>query len=288
MYIWDDKLLAFLTFVESKSLQKAADKLGLTQPAVTHQLQLFEDGFELPIFTISGRKKILTQYGQKIYELLQQQSVDLRHSLEATNRLFFHPTEVTLRVGMRTEVARKFVDALQFEGKLEITPTSGQHALELLEQREIDIAITERTATRPGLKSQDIFSDKTWLILPKNMNLKSKSLLKPADWSFLADAPFLAYRQEPPYLSAFCKKMSLKMKQIKFSLLCEDWQVVISMAESGRGWSLIPSGHPVNENLVQIIEVPEGILERSVFHAYYYPEFLEVPAFKKFFQQIKT
>lgn len=272
----------FISFVELGSLQAVADKRGLTQPAVSHHLKSFEEQFQLKIFTYSGRRKILTQYGQQIFLTLKMKLAELNREIERTNRMYFHPSDVTLRIGLRHEVARKLTPFFNFPGRVIVEATSGQHALELLEKRELDLVITERIANRPDLHSKNIFTDRVQLLVPKSIMTNKPKLEDLRNQDFITQNSFIAYREQPPFLNEFCKGLSLKVEQIHVALICEDWNVVVGGVESGRGWSLVPSGLAINTEQVHVLDVPSKWGPETHFHAYYYAEFLAVPAFKEF------
>ena len=53
--------------VKEGSITKAADKLFLSQPALSHQLKKFEDEIGLNVFTRINKKLILTETGKILY-----------------------------------------------------------------------------------------------------------------------------------------------------------------------------------------------------------------------------
>lgn len=65
--------LRLLTAVmERGGFSKAADALGLSQPAISHQLKALTTSVGIPIIEIVGRKVQLTQAGQVLYEHAQR------------------------------------------------------------------------------------------------------------------------------------------------------------------------------------------------------------------------
>ena len=70
--MFDMKVKTLLAVIESGSYTKAAQKLNLTQPAVSHQIRLLENEFDIKIFYRSKNKlkltpqgKILVQYARR-------------------------------------------------------------------------------------------------------------------------------------------------------------------------------------------------------------------------------
>ncbi len=58
------QLLTFIEVAKLGSISKAADKLCVTQPAISMQLKSLEDAFQIPLFYNSGRNIKLTQSGE--------------------------------------------------------------------------------------------------------------------------------------------------------------------------------------------------------------------------------
>lgn len=52
--------------VKEESITKAAEKLNLSQPAVSIQLKKLQDQFEIPLTEIIGRRVFITDFGRKI------------------------------------------------------------------------------------------------------------------------------------------------------------------------------------------------------------------------------
>lgn len=68
MHDKDRLLRTFLLVAQGGSLQKAADKLGLSQPAVSKQISALEAFLECVLFTRHGRGMALTPVGQRLAE----------------------------------------------------------------------------------------------------------------------------------------------------------------------------------------------------------------------------
>ncbi|MGV8879624.1 MAG: LysR family transcriptional regulator [Sphingobacteriaceae bacterium] len=62
------QLHIFLEISINKSITKTAEKLFLTQPAVSIQLKNFQDQFSIPLTEVVGRKLFVTDFGMEIAE----------------------------------------------------------------------------------------------------------------------------------------------------------------------------------------------------------------------------
>ena len=63
-----DNYRLYITIVEQGSFSKAAEKLGITQPTVSKQVDRLEEKLDSQLFKRSTRKLILTAAGERYYE----------------------------------------------------------------------------------------------------------------------------------------------------------------------------------------------------------------------------
>lgn len=75
----------FLTVAEELHFTRAADKLGISQPTLSHQIRLLEHELGTPLFHRSGKKNHLTQAGQVL--------------MEHARRIFFELEQAKLEIG---------------------------------------------------------------------------------------------------------------------------------------------------------------------------------------------
>ena len=75
-------LQTLVVFAEQENLVQTAERLGLTQPTVSRQLQQLEELFPQPLFTQQGRNKVLTAYGLALAQELKPRFLDLERVFE--------------------------------------------------------------------------------------------------------------------------------------------------------------------------------------------------------------
>lgn len=66
------QLKVFLTVAQLGSVTKAAEALGLTQPAVSSQLKLLQNQFGIPLTEVIGRKIHITEPGREMVRLAKE------------------------------------------------------------------------------------------------------------------------------------------------------------------------------------------------------------------------
>ncbi len=144
----DMKAITYIAVCEEMNFTRAAERLNITQPAVTQQIHALEEYYGVPLFEFTGKKFRLTQYGALIYEelkgmrnsdtFLKERISDLKNRRAVVNM------GATLTVGefmMTDHIAsylRRHADA---DVSMKVANT--QDLLEMLDNGEIDLAVLE-------------------------------------------------------------------------------------------------------------------------------------------------
>lgn len=85
----DMRLLTFLTIAEEESYTKAAAKLSMTQPALSHQMKQLEEMYDVKLFYYENRRISLTEEGtvfKKYAEFLIYQEKMMMRELESLKK----------------------------------------------------------------------------------------------------------------------------------------------------------------------------------------------------------
>ena len=83
----NQKLKTLLAVAEEKSFTKASLKLSLTQPAVSHQIQLLEEEYNVKIInrgkkeiTLTREGEVIVNFAKKFKAMEEQMNGDNTHS----------------------------------------------------------------------------------------------------------------------------------------------------------------------------------------------------------------
>lgn len=164
----DVKLLTLLKVYETGNYTRAAEKLSLTQPAVSQHIKQLERELNVTIFDRTGSKirptpegKLVIQYAERVvslYEALQRSLVDRQRSVDRLRVGITHTSESNLV----TEVLAKYTE--QYNNmKIMIQTDSINNLYDMLKTYKIDIAIVEGAVSDPSINS--IMLDTDFLVL---------------------------------------------------------------------------------------------------------------------------
>ena len=67
---------------ESRSFREAAEKLGISQPAVSFKIKELESLQPLPLFRLEGKRKVLTHFGRALCSVAKEETFSFEREIE--------------------------------------------------------------------------------------------------------------------------------------------------------------------------------------------------------------
>lgn len=153
----DFRLTVFITAARTLSFTRTAERLGITQPAVSRHIGELEARYRVPLFVRRGGRLELTEAGCVLLDAAERVSDDYRR-LEYEMGLCTSQTEGELRLGASTTVAQYLLPVIlarfttRFPG-VRVSMLSGNSGRieQALADREIDLGLVESVSRRQGL-----------------------------------------------------------------------------------------------------------------------------------------
>jgi DNA-binding transcriptional LysR family regulator len=184
-------LRVFLAIWDLRSLTAAGERLGLTQPAVSHALRRLRDRFGDPLFVRVANRMLPTDAAVRLHEPLDQAFELLNRTLQSG--VVFDPrvTERTFRVAM-SDIAEVYILPRLISELSRIAPFVRVHVVTLfpdsvassMRSGEIDLAIGAVSGSDKDLTSIDTFDDR-YICLVRAGHPIAKSRLTRANFSKL-------------------------------------------------------------------------------------------------------
>lgn len=142
----DQRWNTFLVLCETMNYTRAAERLCLTQPAVTHHIHYLEDHYGCRLFSYEGKILRLTEAGMRLREFTRSMAYNAR-KVETTMAA---PTPVSLRVGASKTIG-EYVIAPKVERFLRAQPEASfsllvdntRVLLQALEEGRLDFVLVE-------------------------------------------------------------------------------------------------------------------------------------------------
>lgn len=237
-----DQLRYFLRVAHRSNFTRAAEDLGISQPALSRSIQKLEEELGQPVFERKTRSVVLTDAGN----LLQSRAEQVLTIIEDTK------AEITddgqsgrIRVGAIPTIAPYFLPDLlrQFSSEfpnasLIVQENTTDVLLKSCTQGEIDLAILALPVPAKYLEVEELFEEELLLVLPPDHPLVEKPRIRLSD---VEPLPFVLL-DEAHCLSdnivTFCRQRSVQPVAVERTSQLAMVQELVSLAH---GVSMIPN-----------------------------------------------
>lgn len=272
------QLVTFSTVISEGSMTAAAEKLYLTQPAVSQQIRNLEDELGVGLLDRGSRNakptvqgQLLFDYAKRIIALTQQAQVAIQTMGEGVKG--------SLRIGTLNSLGLQLISPaistfLKHNSKISISLEyqDSDTIFAALRKGALDVAIlpdvsSESDEETEGLESRPLLRDEMWLVASG----RDATVPDSVSVANLATRPYMRLTER---YHGFEKLLSNALKasnvQLKPSFETNNVGTLKRVIESGLGWGFLPS-HSIRKQVrmgrLTVVEVPE--LRYSVNVLYY-------------------
>jgi DNA-binding transcriptional LysR family regulator len=233
------QLRIYLKVTETLSITKTAEKLNLTQPAISIQLKNFQDQFDYPLIEIINKKIQVTGLGKEIAiaaESIINEIDNINYkSQNYKNKLAGHLKIATVSTG-KYIMPFLLADYLKQHSGVDLTMdvTNYSKVLSSLLQYEMDFALISDNPENTRFEKFDLIKNELFLVGNSSINLASVGDKDFSDTTFL-------FREEGSrtrlVMENFISKNKIKIKK-KIELTSNE--AVKQAVIAGLGVSIMP------------------------------------------------
>ncbi|MEE9358361.1 LysR family transcriptional regulator [Candidatus Vondammii sp. HM_W22] len=238
------QLRAFCHAAKTGSISEAAEKVFLSQPTVSLQIQALERELETVLFERRGPKITLTPEGKVLFKLSQPlvEGMDKLHETFAAKQDLLESGELNIAAGESTILYLLPAPLKQF---MELHPkiriklqnvTGGRDGLSRLRADEADIAVGSMLDVPDDIIYKPLITYAPALIVPLDHPLAEKKLIT------LEDITPYSLILPPPSLTTW-RMVDLVFRQhelkLKAGLEAGGWEVIKKYVEMGLGISIV-------------------------------------------------
>ncbi len=229
---------------ETGSLTGAAERLHLTQSALSHQIKVIEHYFNLPLFERKSRPLRLTAAGERLMQLasrilpeIEQVERELRHQAKGRGGRL----HVVIECHSCYEWLLPVMDSYRQdwpEVELDLPGSVSFQALDALREGRVDLVITSDPVLESKLTWIPFARFEILLALPFRHPLADKPFILPQD---LAMETVITYPVKPERLDIFryfLKPAGVRPQAWRTSELT---LMILELVKSGRGVSALPA-----------------------------------------------
>ena len=258
---------------ETGNLARAADRLHVTQSALSHQIKGLEQALDLPLFLRNSKPLRLTPAGQKLLSFAQRvlpQFADLEGDLKRmaggeTGRLFI-AIECHACFEWLLPVLEKF--RLKWpEVDVDIRLGASFAALPALQRGEVDLVVSSDPAELAEVAFEPLFDYEALLIAAPSHPLAEKAFITPRD---LAAETLITYPVDRGRLDVFTLFLRPAGVEPAAVRQIELTAVILLLVASHRGIAVLPDwviNEAARQSNLAIRSLTETGLRRTLFAA---------------------
>jgi DNA-binding transcriptional LysR family regulator len=167
------QLAAFCAVVERNSFSEAAERLGVTQPAVSQQIRSLEERLGQQLLDRSGRRVEPTEAGRRLYRSAQKLLALERQLVEEVSGEAAGPLRGQLAMGASTGPGGTVVPVLlcEFaeenpEVTIDLSIADTQTIVDRVARRELELGVVGATPRNRSVAYEPFFRDEVVLVCP--------------------------------------------------------------------------------------------------------------------------
>lgn len=256
----------FLALAESLHFRKAAEKLFISQPALTRQIQQMEQLLGVSLFARNNKQVALTPAGkflQKELQLILQQVDQVIHQAQQ----MAEGVAGSMRIGYVGSAMQNIFPELLPDLKQSLPgiqfsfqELDNKKQIDALLSREIDLAFVRLQQAPAGLKLRPVWTEHFALVVPQNFPLQQADF---HDFSQLQEEDFILFEENysPSYYAMVMSIFADHNFSPRVSHKTVHANTIFRLVEHGFGISIVPrslqKGYNLNVRFIELEQIPQ-------------------------------
>jgi DNA-binding transcriptional LysR family regulator len=239
------QLAAFCTVVDLKSFSQAAERLGVSQPAVSLQVRALEERLGQRLLDRSGRRVEPTEAGSRLYRGAQRMLALEQQLVEEVAGEEGGELRGELAIGAATGPGATVVPLLLCdfhrenpEVRVELTISDTQAVVDAVARRELELGIVGATPRHRSVAYEPFFRDEVVLVCPPKHPFAGKTI----DVADLRDDTLIVMQEGAgvrQVIEEELRKLGTRLKDLDVRLQLGLQESVKSAVEAGYGVTFI-------------------------------------------------
>ena len=255
----------FLAVAEELHFKKAAEKLFISQPGLSKQIQQLENHLQLKLFDRHNRKVLLTPTGKFLQKEINTLLLQFENTIQQA-QLLHQGFTGNLKFGyvgsaMQDVIPKFLVDIRAHFPKVlfDLKEMDNQQQINSILNQEIDFGFVRLEHVPKEVEIHPVFEDTFSLVLPNNhpiLELGFESL------SQLKDAPFILF--DAGYSQTYYNKVMQIFEDSGFQPIIAHKTIhahtIYRLVENNFGVSIVPTslqkGYQMNIQFIELKDLP--------------------------------
>lgn len=261
------QLRYFSELAATQHYTRAAERLCITQPSLSHAMAQLEAELGVPLFEKSGRGTVLTHYGRQFLRCVRQTLETLDAGVEELRRV--SQGEGLIRLGLirplGVELVPKLAEAFlkaNSDKNIRFTFQSGTtgELLDGLRARKYDLIFASRPAEGANLVSVAVSQQDLVLIVPKNHPLAAQHVIDLAETLPYPQVCFSKGSGMRDIVDGLFQKLGTAPR---IAYETQEDQVVAGLVAHGFGIAVVPYMDLLLKLEVKILQIARPAWERE-------------------------
>jgi len=236
-------LRSFVAIEETGSLVRAAERLHLTQSALSHQIKVLEHYYETPLFLRSTKPLKLTPAGHKLLNLarrvlpgVEQTEVELKRVAQGGAGRLHIAIECHACFEWLLPVLDRYREIWP-EVEVDIRLGVSFDPLPALQSGIVDLVISSDPVSQSDLVFEPLFDYQALLVLARQHPLTKKDYIEASD---LADQTLITYPVERKRLDVFTRLLQPAGVEPAAIRQAELTAIILQLVAGQRGVAVLP------------------------------------------------
>lgn len=233
----------FVEVVRQQSFTRAAEKMFVTQPTISKMLKNLEDELNCTLLIRDGRKLLMTDTGQVVFER-GLAILDEFRQLEAELSDINHLNKGVLRLGIPPMVGMLMAGPIglfrqRYPGvELKISEFGGLTVQQAVMNGELDLAMTALPVDEESeLTTLPLFSHPLCVLVPRSGEWLEKTSVSPQQ---LAAHPLLIYNEDFALSRQLMQLFNRHNVKPRIAVRSGQWDFLAAMVQAGVGVAILP------------------------------------------------
>lgn len=236
-------LVIILEVSRAGSVTAAAERMNLSQSAVSHAIAKLEDRHKVKVWRKNGRSLQLTQAGEYLLALAERVAPELEHA-ERVLADIARGRRGALRIGMECHPCEKWLMGVTGpflaewpDVDLEVRTAFHLDGAAALEAHEIDVLVTPDPVHSANLLFQPVFDYELVLAVRNDHQLAGRAFIEPVD---LVNEDLLTVPVTPDRLDIYSRFLIPAECRPKRRVAVETADLTLQLVAAARGVSVLP------------------------------------------------
>ena len=244
----------FVAVAEELNFHRAAERLNVTQPAVTKQIAVLEEQVGVSLFARERRRLVgLTSAGAEFLAESRRILDEVEEAIRSAQRVALGRSG-RLRIGLTSDAATLHLTEIlaRFHARLpkvlvELVELTGSKVLPALRANTIDLALASEAQDTEGFVVEELWRESWSVILPEGHPLCRKTTLVPADLA--SETLVLVRSSAQKRVLARMRRLEKELDGPRIAFRVSDRRTAIMLARAGSAIALAPSSSTWVEGL---------------------------------------